>query len=700
MRHKLRQVALRASLVYGIAAALWILASDWLLGVLVSDPVVMSHVAIFKGWAFVGVTAALLYVALRRQLGRFELEAAARERAEERLRDEALFPEEDPFPVLRVSREGALLYANRASAALLDQWRCRVEAPAPGFVQRAAAAALAIGETHELETPCGERDLSFILVPIREREYVNLYGRDITERKQAAGALRQSEERYRRIVEIANEGVWTVDSEFRTTFVNQHLADMLGYVPEEMIGRKVDEFTVEEELADHRDKTERRRRGLSDPPYERRFRRKDGPVITTITSTTPVMAPDGRFLGAVGMLTDMSGLQRVEEERRSLEAQLQQSLKLEAIGQLAGGVAHDFNNLLTVILGYSDVMLAEMDPDDGLRGCVVDIRNAGERAATLTRQLLAFSRRQVLTPKILDLNDVVGGVEKMLRRLIGEDIVLTTILPPLINKVRVDPGQMEQAIVNLAVNARDAMPEGGRLTIETRDCLLDEEFCRVHSGIAPGRYVGISVADTGCGMAPDVQSRIFEPFFTTKGPGKGTGLGLATVFGIVKQSDGYIDVESEAERGTCFTIYLPAVEVDSSEAPADKSPSSPPLGDETILLVEDEDEVRRIARLSLETHGYRVVEASSGSVALALVEEMDAPFHLLVTDVVMPEMNGRQLAEALQVRFPGLKTLFVSGYTDDKIVQHGVTDAGVNYLQKPFSPRGLARKVRDILDGR
>lgn len=394
--------------------------------------------------------------------------------------------------------------------------------------------------------------------------------------------------------------------------------------------------------------------------------------------------------------------ERVEADkgRAALEERLRQSQKMEAIGQLAGGVAHDFNNLLTVISGCSDVLLTMVPAEDPKRRFLGDIRDAGERAVALTRQLLAFSRRQVLEPKVLDLNDIVGNLEKMLRRLIGEDIRLTTVLAPGLRRVTVDPGQLEQVVINLAVNARDAMPQGGRLTVETRDAELDEAYCRLHPEVRPGRYVLLSIADTGCGMPADVQTHIFEPFFTTKGPGKGTGLGLATVFGIVKQSDGFIEVKSAVDAGTCFSIYLPAGDAETPASAPDGQTGRVRHGRETILLVEDEATVRRIARVALETHGYVVLEARNGPEAIRIADTSGRPIHLLVSDVVMPEMNGRQLAEHLQGRHAGLKVLFISGYTDDAIVRRGVRTATTAFLQKPFSPLALARKVRDVLDAK
>jgi two-component system cell cycle sensor histidine kinase/response regulator CckA len=384
-------------------------------------------------------------------------------------------------------------------------------------------------------------------------------------------------------------------------------------------------------------------------------------------------------------------------ERRQLEGQLRQSQKMEAVGQLAGGIAHDFNNVLTVITGYSQLLLARVGPGNPLCGELEEIRKAGDRAAALTRQLLAFSRRQVLAPKVLNLNDVLASIEGMVRRLIGEDMEMMTILYPSLGLVKADPGQIEQVIVNLAVNARDAMPQGGKLTIETANVVLDEIRTSKQVTIPAGLYVMLAVSDTGHGMDSGTQAHIFEPFFTTKEKGKGTGLGLATVYGIVKQSDGYITVYSEPGRGAAFKIYLP-----QAEAVAEPSERKIPLrtldGSETLLVVEDEDTIRSLACSVLQSHGYTVLEALNAKDALRLSQEQSGPIHLLLTDVVMPQTSGRELAERMTVLRPDMKVLFMSGYTDDAVVRHGVLREGTAFLQKPFAPADLARKVREVLD--
>jgi CheY-like chemotaxis protein len=383
-----------------------------------------------------------------------------------------------------------------------------------------------------------------------------------------------------------------------------------------------------------------------------------------------------------------------------LEEQFRHAQKMEAVGRLAGGVAHDFNNLLTVINGYSDLLLEGLSTSDPARGHLEEIKRAGERAALLTRQLLAFSRKQILEPKVLDLNGVLDGLDKMLRRLIGEDIELATIRGPELGQVMADPGQIEQILMNLAVNARDAMPQGGKLTIETSNADLDDAYARRHAVVIPGRYVMLAVSDTGIGMDAETQSHIFEPFFTTKEKGKGTGLGLATVFGIVKQSRGNIWVYSEPGRGTTFKVYLPQVKKAAERVQAGQAPGRADGGSETILVVEDEESVRALAVRILQKHGYKVLETISVEQALVIGERYRMPIDLLLTDVVMPGMRGPELAERLARSHPEMKVLYMSGYTDNAIVNHGVLAAGTAFLQKPFTPGALARQVREVLQGR
>jgi PAS domain S-box-containing protein len=418
--------------------------------------------------------------------------------------------------------------------------------------------------------------------------------------------------------------------------------------------------------------------------------RMGGPVPVEITTAT-LKGGEGQDLGVIGIVRDLTAV-------RALEAQLRQAQKMEAVGRLAGGVAHDFNNLLTVITGRSQLLLLKLQPESPLRRDVELVEETAHRASALTRQLLAFSRKQIVQPRVVDLNDVVRSMEAMLSRLIGEDITLATRLDPAAGCVRADPAQLEQMVVNLAVNARDAMPLGGRLTLETGFVRLDESSARQQVGLRPGPHVRLTVRDTGVGMDGLIKTHLFEPFFTTKGPGKGTGLGLATVYGIVTQSGGAIRVDSEPGQGAAFTIDLPRV-----DAPADlrgdpATPDAAPHGSETVLLVEDEPEVRGLARDILHQQGYTVLEAADGDEALELGRDHAGPIHLLVTDVVMPQMGGRELAARLQAGRHEIKVLYVSGYTDDAILHQGVSETGTAFLPKPFTASALAHKVREVLD--
>jgi PAS domain S-box-containing protein len=414
-----------------------------------------------------------------------------------------------------------------------------------------------------------------------------------------------------------------------------------------------------------------------------------------IINFIPVQLETGEKLMAC---EDITELKRAGEEKAVLQEQLRHSQKMEAIGCLAGGVAHDFNNLLTVIKGYSQLSSIGLQEGDPLRENIDEIQNATERAASLTRQLLAFSRRQVMEMKVLDLNTILRDLDKMLRRIIGENIELVTVFAEDLGRTRADVGQIEQVIMNLAVNAKDAMPSGGKLTIETANVELDESYARSHVDVKHGHYVMFSVSDTGVGMTPEVRERIFEPFFTTKEKGKGTGLGLSTTYGIVKQSEGHIWVYSVRGKGTTFKIYLPRVNEPLEEIRKEVLKEELPRGNETILIVEDEEEVRKLAGKILEKQGYRILETFNGDDALVACERHKSPIHLMLADIVMPGMSGPELAELLKPLYPEMKILYMSGYTDNAVVRHGVLEKGVNYIQKPFTLEGLARKVREVLD--
>jgi len=500
-------------------------------------------------------------------------------------------------------------------------------------------------------------------------------------------ALARSELRFRKLVEYSSDVITLLDAAGRIIYSTQALKPTLGYEQGELIGRDVFDIVHPDDR----------------PQAEALFH-------ALFASPEPVVRGELRVRHKAGTWRDLevAGSNHLDDpiveaivinyhdvtDRKRAEGALRQAQKVEAIGRLAGGIAHDFNNLLTAILGSTDLLLEMLPPDHPGREEGQETRKAAVRAADLTRQLLAFSRQQVLAPQVLDLNEVVADMDRLLRRLLGEDIDLRIVPAQDVGAVRADPGQLEQVIVNLAVNARDAMPKGGKLTIETANATLDESYA------TPGRYVLLAVSDSGVGMDPETQARIFEPFFTTKERGQGTGLGLATVYGIVKQSGGYIWVYSEVGHGTTFKVYLPRV--DAPVEPVIAVPAAPAAalhGTETILVVEDQEEVRNLIRRMLEARGYRVLVAGSGQEAVSLADVRRGAIDLMVTDVVMPGMGGREVAQLLGPNHPDMKVLYLSGYTDESIVHRGLLEPGLAFLPKPFSAEVLARKVREVLDG-
>ena len=510
------------------------------------------------------------------------------------------------------------------------------------------------------------------------------------ERKRGEEALRAGEERYRRITETAAEGILTVAADGKVTFANERMARLLGYAAAELLGRPLLDLVHPEGRAGATAWLRHNRQGHEEHG-DVRFRRKDGKSVWALVAAAPLLDDAGHYAGTLAMVTDVTA-------RRELEAQYRQAQKMEAVGRLAGGVAHDFNNLLTVISGAAELLLRRLPPGEEGWELAREIRESGERAAGLTRQLLAFSRKQVLTLEVLDLNEVVRRSQRLLQRVLGEDVELAAALEPALGRVNADPGQMEQIIMNLAVNARDAMPRGGQFTLRTANVFLEQDYAALRPGVRPGRHVLLAVSDTGCGMDEETRAHLFEPFFTTKGPDKGTGLGLATVYGIVQQSGGHIDVESAPDRGTTFHIYLPRSKASLLPEESGAEHAEAGKGTETVLVVEDEPAVRSLLGRALRGCGYTVLEASGGAEALRLVEGYAGPIQLLVTDVVMPGMNGRQLAERLTALRPGVRVLFLSGYTDDAVMHHGVHGEGLAFLQKPFAPDVLARKVREVLE--
>jgi two-component system, cell cycle sensor histidine kinase and response regulator CckA len=477
--------------------------------------------------------------------------------------------------------------------------------------------------------------------------------------------------------------------------VNDAFLEKLGYQRSEIIGKTSQQLGLFVHSEQQTEQAERLRALGRVSGFDVQVRRKDGVILDGLFSGDVIQIRGQLYFLTV--MVDVTDRNRAEEEKDRLRDQLQQAMKMEAIGRLAGGVAHDFNNLLTGITGNIELALLDLRPDDPLTEILRDVSDAANRAASLTRQLLAFSRKQVIEPKVLDLNHVVRDLRRMLVRLIGEDIELLTVAQPKLGSVKVDAGQIEQVLINLAINARDAMPNGGKLTIETSDVTLDERDGEDRPHSSPGDYVMLAMSDTGCGMTEEIQAHLFEPFFTTKEKGKGTGLGMATVYGAVKQSGGIIEVHSEPDHGTVVKIYLPRVET-LPEPSAKAAPAGMATGHETVMLVEDEDTVKLLAEKVLGRQGYRVFAYPNGGEALAAIQFINETVDLLVTDVVMPGINGKMLADRVKAIRPEIKVLFTSGYPENAVAHHGVLDEGIEFLGKPYTPQMLAAKVRDVLD--
>jgi len=518
-------------------------------------------------------------------------------------------------------------------------------------------------------------------------------GSDVTDRNRASESLRIAEERTRYAMHASGVGLWDMDYTTGVLTWSETLEAQCGLKSGTFDGT-FEAFADCIHPDDRKTTLETIGKALqigSDFTVQNRAVWPDGTVRWLSGSGSVRLGEHGEPVRAVGIFMDVT-------ERRLLEEQYQQAQKMEAVGRLAGGVAHDFNNLLMVITGYSDILLQGLMPADPRRQDLEQIKKAADGATSLTRQLLAFSRQQVIELRDVVLEDAVESASKMLQRLIGEDVDLVTSLSKVPATVRIDPGQLEQIIMNLVVNARDAMPTGGKLTIETAIVDLTPQDASAHWPVTAGRFAMLAVSDTGIGMDEKTRAKIFEPFFTTKGQGKGTGLGLATVYGIVKQSNGFIWVYSEPGHGATFKVYFPFIGGAPATDQAGKPEEITPRGVETILLVEDSDGVRDIARRVLERQGYKVLEASSASAALEVARSFSGSIDLLLTDVVMPEMSGRVLSETFALQYPDAKVLFMSGYTDDAVVRHGVLRAETQYLQKPFSPHALAGRVRELLD--
>ncbi len=529
--------------------------------------------------------------------------------------------------------------------------------------------------------------------------------RDITNRRQAEEALKHSEERLRQIAKCVPDLIWTTDLSGRFTYVNSAVERLHGWTIEEFLKLSFHDVVTPSEVLKNTAMIDEELARTTEPDYDRNWMRtfesekvrKDGSIFWTEVSATFLWSDDGKPTGIIGTTRDISERKRVEEETLQLQGQLLHSQKMESVGRLAGGVAHDFNNMLSVILGHAELALMQCSPSDAIHADLKTIQDSALRSVDLTRQLLAFARKQTVAPKVMDLNNTVSSMLKMLQRLIGEDIDLAWHPGAGRLSVKIDPSQIDQLLVNLCINARDAITGTGKVTLETGKTVFDAAFCTFNSGFSPGEYVMLAVSDTGCGMDSETCDHIFEPFFTTKETGKGTGLGLSMVYGIIRQNNGFIHVYSELGQGTSFKIYLPHHPGEAEPAPTDFEVKPATSGHETILLVEDEPMILAMTMTMLKPRGYVVLAAATPSEAIRLAEEHIGEIHLLITDVIMPETNGQDLARRLSSLHPRLKCLFMSGYTADIIAHHGVLDEGVHFIQKPFTIRELTAKIRETL---
>ena len=604
----------------------------------------------------------------------------AEKKADEELKSIAKFPGENPNPVIRISN-GAIIYSNKASDQVLTAW----EGKLPGDVLMKTNNALNTGLTEEADIVCGDRIFSVQFVPIADADYINLYFRDITDRIEVEEKLHQHEYQYNSILTTTMDGFCLTGMDGRIVDSNDRLYEILEYSRDELHSMSIWDIEVVEDLQSL-EKRSSKIELVGFDRFETRYMRKNGNFLDVEISVN-YMPQEKKYIYFIRDLTD----------NKRLESQLFQSQKMESVGRLAGGVAHDFNNILTVIIANAEI--AAMSIPDGypVKEEIYEIGKAAERAANLTRQLLAFSRKQVMEPKVFNMNSLILDMDKMFQRLIGENIELTTLFSDTPCIVKADPGQIEQVVTNLIVNSRDAMPDGGKLIIETKNVYLDETLTQKKIDFIEGDYVMVMISDTGTGMSQEVLANVFEPFYTTKEKGRGTGLGLSTCYGIIKQNNGNIYIYSEPGKGTVVKFYLPSMNGEVENLKDDSLKKSGAGGNETILIVEDEPSLRTVTARFLISSGYNVIKASNGEEALKTISNYKGHINLVITDVIMPVMGGKELSVRLKEILPGTKILFMSGYTDNSIVHDGVLEENISFIPKPFTHKSLTDKIREVL---
>ncbi|MBJ6801605.1 hybrid sensor histidine kinase/response regulator [Geomonas propionica] len=703
--------------IYAVFGLAWIYGSDRVIGLMVEDKGTLLQIALAKGFLFILCTATLLYFQINRFLGQLATADRGRLESLENLRQKnaqlRLFFEAAPASLAMFDRDMRYIEVSRrwlsmyglGERDILGLSHYEVFPEIPEHWKECHRRGLA-GETLREEAEEFRRadgSLQYVRWEIRpwyraagEVGGIVIFTEDITERMKFERAL-ETNERFLRLLTDHLPGLvgyWNAD--LTCDFANRTYREWFGMKSEEIIGRTMRELLGEELFAQNEPHV---RAALAGEPqhFQRTLVKRNGEPAYVWSHYIPDMV-DGRARGFYVLVSDVTELKRAETERQRLEHQLQQAQKMESVGRLAGGVAHDFNNLLTVIMGLAQLGLQELGPEHPTRVRLEGIRQAAEKSAALTSQLLGFARKQTIAPKVLNLNGAVEEMLKMLKRLVGEDVDLAWSPGGSLWQVRMDPSQLDQILANLCVNARDAIADTGKITIETGNVSFDAEYCNAHFDFVPGEYVLLAVSDNGCGMDQETQAQIFEPFFSTKEVGRGTGLGLATVYGIVKQNNGFINTYSEPGKGTTFKIYLPRHTEEGAQAVPESAPAQAHGGSETILLVEDEPSILSVAESLLTLQGYHVLPASKPGEALELAREYRDRIDLVVTDVVMPEMNGRDLVRRLLPFCPGVKCLYMSGYTANVIAHHGVLDQGVNFISKPFTMNDLAAKVRAVLD--